>query len=68
MNQRSSRREAIGRVVGAGLGLASLARAQPVRSPAVVTAGSSQVPTWKTELRPLAPNVYPMSKAAGRAN
>lgn len=65
MNQRSSRREAIGRVVGAGLGMATLARTQPVRSPAVVTAGSSQVPTWKTELRPLAPNVYAYVQGGG---
>jgi cyclase len=54
MTNPCNRREAIGRVVGAGLGFAVVARSQ-----------AGQVPTWKTELRQLAPNVYAYIQGGG---
>ncbi len=52
-----SRREAIGRVVGANFAAASILEAQ--------TAASTAAPSWKTELRELAPNVFAYIQAGG---
>jgi cyclase len=54
MTKQLSRREAIGRV--AGFGVAAILRGQT---------SSAQVPSWKTELRKLAPNVYAYTQAGG---
>ncbi len=53
MSQRWSRREAICRAASVGLGVASFLK------------GQSQVPTWKTEMRQLAPNVFAYVQAGG---
>jgi cyclase len=58
MKQQLSRREMIGRVTGMSLAAASLLKAQP-------TGGYPQVPSWKTEMRQLAPNVFAYVQAGG---
>ncbi|HLK51425.1 MAG TPA: MBL fold metallo-hydrolase [Bryobacteraceae bacterium] len=65
MNRRYSRRDAVVGVVAAGLGAVRMARPQAGRLPGVVTGGSAAVPTWKTELRQLAPNVYAYVQGGG---
>ena len=69
-----TRREAVARVVGAGLGIASALRSASVGVSAqlpVVTAPPSpnpkfpQAPSWKTELRELAPNVFAYIQGGG---
>jgi hypothetical protein len=55
MSQQLSRRELIG-----GLGAASLLIGQTSNS-------FPQVPSWKTEMRQLAPNVFAYIQAGGRA-
>jgi len=64
-----SRREAIGRVAGAGLGIVSVLRAGEgagVASPARQTRTTNPpYPSWNTEMRQLAPNVYAYTQAGG---
>jgi cyclase len=74
---RMSRREAIGRVAGAGLGVVSILRGTD-RSATLFAQGGlpavtspppdpkfPQSPSWKTELRQLAPNVFAYIQAGG---
>jgi hypothetical protein len=58
MKHELSRREMIGRTTGLGLGAASFLNAQ-------TPGGSAPVPTWKTEMRQLAPNVFAYIQAGG---
>ena len=58
MSEQLSRRELIGRAASAGLGAASLLRAQTGNS-------FPQVPSWKTEMRQLAPNIFAYVQAGG---
>lgn len=69
-----SRREAIGRVTGAGLGIVSvlrtgdgvgLAHAEAQRGAAANTTKNPPIPSWNTELKQLAPNVYAYTQAGG---
>ena len=77
-NQALSRREALGRVAGAGLGILSvlrggfgsvqlLAQGAAASTPANPRPNPNfpMVPSWNTELRPLAPNVYAYIQAGG---
>jgi len=50
---KMTRRDAVGRLAGAGLGFAAILK------------GQNQVPTWKTEMRQLAPNVYAYIQGGG---
>src|SRR5271170_2746126 len=45
-NNRMTRRDAIGRLAGAGLGLAAVVNVKEAKA-------QTQVPTWKTEMRQL---------------
>jgi cyclase len=60
-----SRREAIGRAVGVSAASAAMLKAQAGRPPAAGANASAQVPSWKTELRELAPNVFGYIQAGG---
>jgi cyclase len=68
-----SRREAIGRVTAATVGLAaalkssvrSLSAQIPVATPPAPDARFPQVPSWKNELRQLAPGVFAYIQAGG---
>jgi cyclase len=65
MNTNTNRRQMLGRmagIAGAGLAAASLTQAQ---APAVVTPATGSIPTWDTELRRLAPNVYAYQQGGG---
>ena len=66
MQHSFNRRQMLGRVAGAGLAAAaatqSRARAQAL---AVITPATGPVPTWNTEMRKLAPNVYAYQQAGG---
>jgi cyclase len=55
MTRLVTRREAIGRAAGAGPAIASILKAQ---TPA-------EIPSWKTELRELAPGVFAYTQAGG---
>lgn len=61
--QNLSRRQMIGRVAG-GLGVASVLGRSAVFAQAA-GGGFPQVPSWRTELRPLAPNVYAYIQGGG---
>ena len=66
---KTNRREmlqGVGAGVGVGLGM-GLAAAQVARAqaPAVITPAAGPVPSWGTELRKLAPNVYAYQQAGG---
>ena len=66
---RFTRREAMSAVVGAGVGVAS-GLAVPARASAGPDApqtvvGNPPYPSWKTEFRQLAPNVYAYTQAGG---
>lgn len=61
MKNQFSRRDALARVAGLGAGIASILKGQTQSK-----AGSNeypQVPSWKTELKPLAPNVFAYTQA-----
>ncbi len=64
-----SRREAIGRVTGAGLGIISTLRAAEgtdlAGSGLQTRIGNPPYPSWNTEMRQLAPNVYAYTQAGG---
>jgi cyclase len=68
-----SRREAIGRVTATALGIAAVWRASapslsaqiPVATPPARDARFPQVPSWKNELRQLAPGVFAYMQAGG---
>jgi len=62
-----TRRGWAGRVAGTGAAAASLLRTSPLRAQAaaVIVPASGPVPTWNTELRKLAPNVYAYQQAGG---
>jgi cyclase len=67
-NVRLTRREAISAVAGAGLGVVS-ALALPESADAAdalqTRLGNPPYPSWKTEFRQLAPNVYAYTQAGG---
>ncbi len=70
MNKKFSRREMIGRT-SAGLGLVAALQARPGRAQSAAKASSNgfpQVPSWKTEMRQLAPNVYAYIQGGGPAS
>ena len=62
-----TRRGWAGQVAGAGVAAASLLRTSPLRAQAaaVIVPATGPVPTWNTELRKLAPNVYAYQQAGG---
>ena len=72
-----SRREAIGRVAGAGFGIVSVLRAtedagvasaagqQRPAAPATSRFAPMSIPSWNTELKQLAPNVYAYTQGGG---
>ena len=64
-----SRRQAIGRVAGASLGIASALRAAEGADLAgaglQTRIGSPPYPSWNTEMKQLAPNVYAYTQAGG---
>lgn len=72
---RMSRRDALTRVAGAGLGIASILRSGasvanaqagvPPALPVAANGNFAKPPSWKTELRQLAPNVYAYVQAGG---
>jgi cyclase len=61
--ERLNRRQAIGRVAGTGLGIASLMSREAAFAQSTATA--SGMPTWHTELRELAPNVFAYIQGGG---
>ena len=67
--KRLSRRQAIGRVAGAGFGIVSALRAGDavgLASSSLQTRTTSPpYPSWNTEFKPLAPNVYAYTQAGG---
>ena len=66
MDRNITRREWAGRIAGSALA-APLLRTPVLRAqaPAVIVPASGPVPTWNTELRKLAPNVYAYQQAGG---
>lgn len=63
MKEQFSRRDALGWTAALGAGMAAALRAEPQQK-----SGSNQlpaVPSWKTELKPLAPNVFAYTQAGG---
>jgi cyclase len=66
MSDQVSRRDALSRIAGAGLGVSALGRGQERGSPAVIRSGlEAGIPTWATEMRQLAPNVYAYIQGGG---
>ena len=73
---RMSRRDAIARVAGAGLGIASILRADlrvasaqggtPPALPSALNASFPKAPLWDTELKKLAPTSLPTSRPEAR--
>jgi cyclase len=59
-----TRRQAIIRAARAGLGIAAAGRVG-AQAPAVIASGAADVPTWRTELRQMAPNVYAYIQGGG---
>src|SRR5215831_21129295 len=64
-----TRREAMSAVVGAGVGLVSALgltdRAHAAADVPQTTLGNPPYPSWNTEFRQLAPNVYAYTQAGG---
>jgi cyclase len=69
MEKQLSRREAMQRAAGVGLGVASIFSGQASRAQSTAKAAPSngfpQVPSWNTELKQLAPNVYAYVQGGG---
>jgi len=63
--QTISRRKAISRFGGAALGFAVLAKTPALHAQGPTVFSPMQIPTWNTELRKLAPNVYAYQQAGG---
>ena len=66
MVSRFSRRDALSRMAGAGLAVAGFGRGQERGAPAAIPSGLAEaIPTWTTEMRQLAPNVYAYIQGGG---
>ena len=68
MSKELNRREMIGRAAGVGFGVASVLKGQAALAQATAKAASNNfppVPSWKTELRELAPNVFAYIQGGG---
>lgn len=63
MKNQFSRRDALARAAGLGAGLASILKGQSQSKPS--SNEYPQVPSWKTELKPLAPNIFAYTQAGG---
>ena len=70
MNKRLSRREMIGRA-GVGLGIAAALKGQAGQAqsaPKAASNGFPPVPSWNTQMKQLAPNVYAYIQGGGPAS
>jgi cyclase len=69
MQKQFSRREAIERAAGAGLGVVSALKGHAALAQSTAKSAESngypEVPTWKTEMRELAPNVFAYIQGGG---